>query len=148
MLDTFIRNLLMTIFLDFDGTVVEHQYPLIGPCNDGCFEVINKLHKAGHYILINSLRAEFDLKLLNEEVEFVNQSLTELNNNSHKYFLHYTDHKYDPAKWNWELHFSSGRIFIEDVCEGIPLKSGIYFKRNMVDWAKLNTEFEAHGLYK
>ncbi len=30
----------MQIFLDFDGTVVEHYYPLIYAPNPGCEEVI------------------------------------------------------------------------------------------------------------
>ena len=38
----------MQIFLDFDGRVVEHYYPLIGAYNPGCKEVISKLQKAVH----------------------------------------------------------------------------------------------------
>ncbi|MBL7895331.1 MAG: hypothetical protein JNK50_08580 [Bacteroidia bacterium] len=137
----------MTIYLDFDGTVVEHQYPLIGPLNIGCIEVIDKLCKTGHEIVINSMRAEYDKTLLKEAIEFLNKSLSDLNNSTNKYSLIHTDYKYDPTKWDWNLHFETKRIFIDDVCEGIPLKNGVSIKRAMVDWEKLNVEFEERGLF-
>ena len=37
----------MQIFLDFDGAVVEHYYPLIGFNNPGAKEVISKIQCAG-----------------------------------------------------------------------------------------------------
>ena len=50
----------MQIFLDFDGTVVEHYYPLIGAYNPGCKEVISKLQQAGHEVILNTYRVEID----------------------------------------------------------------------------------------
>ena len=47
------------IELDFDGTVVEHAYPEIGLPNPGAIEVILKLQKKGHKIILNTLRANF-----------------------------------------------------------------------------------------
>lgn len=138
----------MTIYLDFDGTVVEHQYPLIGPLNIGCIEVIDKLYKTGHEIVINSMRAEYDKTFLKEAIEFLNKSLSDLNNSTNRYALNHTDTKYDPTKWDWNLHFKTKRIFIDDVCEGIPLKNGVRTNRVMVDWDKLNVEFKKHGLYQ
>lgn len=137
----------MKIFLDFDGTIVEHQYPAIGPINTGCLEIIDKLIKAGHEIILNTMRAEFDNRLLMEAIEFINYSMTNLQGNTQAYSFLNTDHKYDPTIWNWELHFNTGRIFIDDVCEGIPLKSTISSSRQMVDWEKLDLEFKEYGLY-
>ena len=137
----------MEVYLDFDGTVVEHQYPLIGRCNSGCFEIIDKLNKAGHEIIINTMRVELDKKLLMEAIEFINHSLANLENNTQIYSFKNTECKYNPTKWDWDLHFSTGRIFIDDVCEGIPLKKGFLLSRQMVDWDALNIEFKKHGLY-
>jgi hypothetical protein len=137
----------MKIYLDFDGTVVEHQYPLIGGCNLGCLEIIDKLNKAGHEIVLNTMRVEFDNRLLMEAIEFINHSMTNLKNNTQIYSFKNTDHKYEPTKWDWNLHFNTGRIFIDDVCIGIPLKNGILSSRKMVDWDLLNLEFIKHGLY-
>ena len=36
----------MQIFLDFDGTVIEYYYPLIGAYNPGCKDVISKLQQS------------------------------------------------------------------------------------------------------
>lgn len=142
------NNLKMIIYLDFDGTVVEHQYPLIGPVNAGWTEVVDKLYKAGHEIIINTMRTEYDKKLLGDAMEFINQSLTKENNQTISNALKYTDHKFDPSKWDWDLHFNTRRIFIDDVCEGIPLKKGLSFNRDIVDWDTLNIEFKKHGLYR
>ena len=46
----------MNIFLDFDGTVVEHKYPAIGKYNQGAFDVVKKLIDAGHNIILNTYR--------------------------------------------------------------------------------------------
>jgi len=48
----------MNIFLDFDGTVVEHKYPAIGKYNQGAFDVVKKLIDAGHNIILNTYRVE------------------------------------------------------------------------------------------
>ncbi len=138
----------MLIYLDFDGTVVEHQYPLIGSYNTGCIEVVDKLFQAGHEIVINTMRAELDENLLMEAVEFINEALSTLNSHSEKYTLLHTDSKYYPTQWDWNLHFKTNRIFIDDVCDGIPLKEGISTNRPMVDWDILNIEFEERGLFK
>ena len=50
----------MQIVLDFDGTVVEHYYPLIGAYNPSCKEVISKLQHAGHEVILNSYRVEIE----------------------------------------------------------------------------------------
>lgn len=136
----------MKIYLDFDGTVVEHQYPAIGQCKWGCLEIIDKLNKAGHEIVLNTMRVEFDTGTLMEALEFINSAMTNLNN-TQVYSFTNTDHKYEPTRWDWDLHFRSGRIFIDDVCEGIPLKSSKTTRRQMVDWEKLDLEFKEHSLY-
>lgn len=67
-----------TIYLDFDGTVVEHDYPIIGRPNYGCIEVIKKLQDAGHDIIINTYRADLATsekgkKLLNSALHILNE---------------------------------------------------------------------------
>ena len=111
---------IMKIYLDFDGTVVEHQYPAIGQYNSGCIEVIDKLNKARHEIVLNTMRVEFDNGTLKDALEFINRMMITLGNNNQIYSFENTNHKYEPTMWNWNLHFNSGCIFIDDVCEGIP----------------------------
>ena len=42
----------MIIAIDFDGTIVHDDFPNIGPLQPYAKEVINRLHDAGHYIII------------------------------------------------------------------------------------------------
>ena len=45
-----------TLAIDFDGTIVEHDYPNIGKLKEGAIEYINKLHEDGFYIIIWTVR--------------------------------------------------------------------------------------------
>ena len=42
----------MIIAIDFDGTIVHDAFPKIGPLQPYAKDVINRLHQAGHYIII------------------------------------------------------------------------------------------------
>ena len=44
------------IAIDFDGTIVEHDFPKIGKLMDGAKEAINELYDKGCYILIWTCR--------------------------------------------------------------------------------------------
>jgi len=46
----------MIIAIDFDGTIVEQEFPNIGAIKKNAKEVINKLHEDGHYIIIWTCR--------------------------------------------------------------------------------------------
>ncbi len=47
----------MIIAVDFDGTVVNHEYPKIGPLKEGVREALTAFKKAGHKIAIWTCRA-------------------------------------------------------------------------------------------
>jgi predicted mannosyl-3-phosphoglycerate phosphatase (HAD superfamily) len=61
----------MQIFLDFDGTVVEHYYPLIDSYNSGAKEVISKLQCSGHDIIVNTYRVEIEDNSLQEAISYL-----------------------------------------------------------------------------
>ena len=42
----------MTIAVDFDGTIVEHRYPNIGKERPFAFDVLKKLQKEGHKLIL------------------------------------------------------------------------------------------------
>lgn len=46
----------MIIAIDFDGTIVEHMWPEIGPLRTNAVEVIRRLNTEGHRILIWTCR--------------------------------------------------------------------------------------------
>jgi hypothetical protein len=47
----------MIIAIDFDGTIVEQEYPKIGKLKKDAKTVINKLYKNGHKIIIWTCRS-------------------------------------------------------------------------------------------
>ncbi|MAZ37697.1 hydrolase [Salibacteraceae bacterium] len=46
----------MRIAVDFDGTIVEHQYPRIGRPIQNAVEVLKKLNAAGHTLIMWTYR--------------------------------------------------------------------------------------------
>lgn len=131
-----------TVYLDFDGTVVEHAYPDIGAMNPGCLEVVQSLQKAGHIIILNTYRANIDTQSLNAAVEFLRHEkiITELDG--------IESHKIDPPIWDMGYFDENRILFIDDICEGIPLtNNAVLTDGKMVDWKKLDLIFINEGIY-
>ncbi len=57
----------MTIAIDFDGTIVEHEYPKIGKPLPFAFETLKALQNDGHLLILWTYRSG---KLLDEAIEF------------------------------------------------------------------------------
>jgi len=138
------------IYLDFDGTVVEHDYPNIGRCNFGCFEVIKKLQDAGHEIILNTYRIECDeesfkrsLKYLNEDYWFFCKD----KNIKLKPITNHTKTKLNPMTWDWNIMKQTKKIWIDDIAFNIPLKPCVMSNDNMVDWDELDKQFKENNLY-
>lgn len=129
----------MIIYLDFDGTVVEHNFPSIGKYNEGCYEVIDKLKKAGHKIFLNTYRADLQVKSLNESVDYL-----KLNG----YDFKPLEKKMDPFIWDLEFSKENGILFLDDICEGIPLKESKFSPYPKVDWTEVDKQLDKYGLYE
>lgn len=59
-----------TIAVDFDGTIVEHRYPAIGPEMDFAFATLKALQEKGHRLILWTIR---EGELLEEAVDFCRQ---------------------------------------------------------------------------
>lgn len=57
----------MILAIDFDGTIVEHQYPAIGSIRPFAFETLKALQQKGHQLILWTFRSG---KELDEAVEF------------------------------------------------------------------------------
>ena len=57
----------MTIAVDFDGTVVEHEYPKIGEERPHATEVLRKLMEDGHKLILWTVR---EGPLLDEAIDW------------------------------------------------------------------------------
>ena len=132
----------MRIFLDFDGTVVEHEYPQIGPYNPGAFEVIEKLQQQDHEIILNTYRADCNDGTLEEAIEYL------LAAPNIAPFSHILSKKRHPSPWSWENHLASGIIFLDDICKGIPMRPTSSGNADMVNWQKVDLELRKFRLYE
>ena len=47
----------LSLGIDFDGTIVEHEFPKIGKAKKGAIKAIQALDKAGFKIVINTVRS-------------------------------------------------------------------------------------------
>lgn len=136
-------NHTFTIYLDFDGTVVEHAYPEIGAPNPGSIEVVRKLQQAGHKVILNTYRADIDLPSLEVAINY-------LENKDHQLQpMHGVEPlKIHPPDWNWDAFMESKVIYIDDTCSGTPLRRNIALPYGfMVDWKVLDEWFSDQGVY-
>lgn len=133
----------LTIFLDFDGTVVEHAFPEIYAASPGSIEVIRKLQNAGHSIILNTYRAELGAHYLEAAIEFLT-----MEDHGLKPLDEIRDFKLNPPDWDLEKSIAFGVLFIDDISEGIPLTPNRAFNDGfMVDWKVLDELFERAGVY-
>jgi hypothetical protein len=130
----------MIIYLDFDGTIVEHDYPRIGKLNPNSLEVVKKLQDAGHTIILNTMRAEFDDGSMQEALDFINQNESI---EGIKISLQ-TERKIYPPSWN--LNKSKDEIYIDDIAANIPLVKATAVEGFMVDWLEIEKQLIEKGI--
>jgi len=145
----------LNIYLDFDGTVVEHQFPKIGRCNFGCIEVIKKLQNAGHKIILNTYRADIDQEYLNAALKVLNEQYWMLLRDRKLRddfkldpITEWTPKKIHPSPLDFKLVEQTGELFIDDIASKTPLKPAVMTPTRMVDWDMLDLLFLQFGLYK
>ena len=121
----------MTIAVDFDGTIVENQYPQIGELQSGAKDTLQRLHREGHKIIIWTCRSGEQLAeavnfLLENEIPFdrVNDNLREniehYGGNSRKVFadVYIDDKNIFSGRWNWDHIYMY--FFGDDGCVTFP----------------------------
>jgi hypothetical protein len=120
----------MIIYLDFDGTVVEHQYPALGAENPHAIRVIRALQDKGHTIILNTYRANLHDGSLEESLAYLNDPRHNL--------LPISDHtpmKLHPEPFDLGEALRSNTIFLDDIAEEIPLiPNRVIDNGLMVDW--------------
>jgi len=118
----------MIIQLDFDGTLVNFNYPLVGNLNPGCKEVVVELFERGHTIHLNTYRANISTIDLENALEF-------LKNNDLLHCISTVNaQKKLPPSWDIDAAIELNELFLDDDSDGIPLKWDHTGKMKMVDW--------------
>lgn len=124
----------MNIVLDFDGTVVTHDYPKIGK-DIGAQPVLKALVDNGHKLILFTMRSD---KELIESVQWFEANEIEL----------YGIQK-NPTQDKWTTSPKAyGELIIDDAALGCPL---LYRKgtslREFADWRKINELLYLRELY-
>jgi hypothetical protein len=134
----------MKIYLDFDGTVVEHYFPEIGAENPHAIQVIARLQAAGHDLVLNTYRADIDQKHVQEALDFIH-SFDEIKQPIEKFL----PQKLEPRSFDLEVAKESNQLYIDDIAEGIPMRRNSVLESGMmVDWIELEKILEEAGLFE
>ena len=117
----------MIFAVDFDGTIVKHRYPEIGPPAPNAIHVLKKIQQNGHQIILHTMRSG---KRLEEAVAYVKSSGIELYGVNE-----------NPEQKTWtDSPKPYAHIYIDDSALGCPLQlddEGPY-----VDWEKIDSFME------
>ena len=122
----------MTIYLDFDGTVVEHHYPALGAPNPHALRVIAKLQAKGHHVILNTYRADLNDGSLEEALTYLNSS------GDIEPITEYLVAKVNPPLFDLDEALRLDELYIDDISEGTPMRPNKVLEYGlMVDWVEL-----------
>lgn len=121
------------VAVDFDGTIVEHNYPDIGPECPGAVETLKWLHECGAKIILWTMRSR--VELVNAVAWCVGHGIT----------LGGVNKNPDQDSWTTSPK-AYAHIYIDDAALGCPLQMDSEGVRVCVDWMGvrelLETRFE------
>jgi hypothetical protein len=119
----------MTIYLDFDGTIVEHQYPAISALNPHALRVIAKLKAKGHQLILKTYRADLNDGSLEEALAYLNSS------GKIEPITEHLEAKVNPPSFELDEAIHSGELYIDDISKGTPMRSNKVLEYGlMADW--------------
>ncbi len=113
----------MIIALDFDGTVVSHEYPHIGE-DIGAVPVLKELVAAGHKLILFTMRSG---KLLDDAVAWFERNGIE---------LYAVNENPEQKSWTSSVKVHAN-IYIDDCALGCPIRYEEDIRRPFVDWKKV-----------
>jgi len=137
----------MIIAIDFDGTCVTHEYPLIGR-NIGASDVLKKIVDAGHFLILFTMRSGKELE----------DSVAWFETNGIPLYGIQTN----PTQHAWTTsHKAYAQLYIDDAALGCPLTQDrvphpdpsykgetIAIGRPYVDWTSVEIELKKQGILK
>jgi len=115
----------MIIGVDFDGTIVEHMYPALGPPVPGAIEKMLLWQEQGHQLILWTMRHGFELELAVSYLTAHGIKLYGVNENPHQ------------KSWT-QSPKAHCHVYIDDAAYGCPLMDANHTQRPMVDWGKID----------
>lgn len=121
------------IAIDFDGTIVTHDYPDIGK-DIGAFPVLKKLQEAGHKLILFTMRSGTSL---NEAVELLTSK-----------GIKFWGVNINPDQHTWtDSRKVYAQIYIDDAALGVPLiVDPAVHGRPYVDWYEVERMLKKTGI--
>jgi len=117
-----------TIAIDFDGTIVTHEFPNVGDVNPGAFSWMKKFQEAGARLILWTMRSDGQESgpVLSDAVEHCRKNGVEffgVNSN--------------PEQSEWTTSPKAyAQLYIDDAAFGCPLRENPKAGgRPMVDWS-------------
>ena len=119
----------MVIAVDFDGTCVEHEYPMVGMDVEGAVEVLRALNKQGHRLILYTMRSGAKLEAAVKWFRDRKVVLWAINEN--------------PEQREWtESPKVYADIYIDDASLGCPVMFIDGVRRPVVNWTKVRALLE------
>ncbi len=116
----------MYICVDFDGTIVDHRFPEVGPPVPGAVDWMLKWQSAGAKLILFTMRSDDGRMgdVLSLAVEYLKQNGIEL------YGVNV-----NPTQDRWTSSPKAyGQLYIDDAAFGCPLIQPEDFQRPCVNW--------------
>lgn len=116
------------IAVDFDGTVVDHRYPEVGPSVPFAVETLRDLNRLGYKLILNTMRSGQHLK----------EAITWFEQNGIKLY----GVGFDPEQKKWTTSNKCyAQLYIDDMAFGVPLTRPNGFRNDVVDWIHVRIKF-------
>lgn len=128
----------MIIAVDFDGTIVTHEYPEIGRPVSGAIETLKHLISNGHKVFLWTMRGSKRYEgrdLLREAVEYCEDNGVNL------YSANQSPSQFSTSKKQY------AQLYIDDAALGCPLiDPGDGWDRPYVNWKEVGAQLMRKGL--
>lgn len=120
-----------TVAIDFDGTIVGHCYPEIGPLVPGAIETMLEMQAAGYKLILWTMRSDdsTDGAVLTAAVNFCKS-----------YGIEFWGVNNNPKQKEWTSSPKAyARAYIDDAALGCPLRDhpSARVTRPCVDWLRI-----------
>lgn len=123
----------MYIAVDFDGTIVFHEYPEIGEEVPFAISTLEALQDAGHDLILHTMRSGKELQDAVKFLELRGISLFGVNSNPTQ------------SKWT-SIPKSYANLYIDDAALGCPLLRTKEQPRPFVDWQEIQKLLKEQGV--
>tara|TARA_R100001244_G_scaffold31540_1_gene30202 strand:+ start:1666 stop:2103 length:438 start_codon:yes stop_codon:yes gene_type:complete len=143
----------MIIGIDFDGTIVEHAFPLVGKAVPHALRVMKRLLANDHQLILWTMRsdipADSDLSLVRENVTEAQSTLDDA-----LAYLMVNDVglfgvNENPDQDDWSSSPKAYcHIYIDDAALGCPLMQPVKEKRPFVDWLAIEQILAHNGYFQ